>query len=101
MGSWSLDAPSRLHWKRFDPDWVVYEEASNQTAVLNTVEMDLLMCLSAGALESGQLVGQVLGDLELQDSDASRQMVNAYMSRLESVGLIKQIYDASFPTQSQ
>lgn len=101
MGTWSLDSPCRLQWKRFDSDWVVYEEASNQTAVLNTVEMDVLMCLSAGSLEALLIEKQVLDDLELPDSDESRLMVGACMSRLESVGLIKQIHDASFPNQSR
>jgi len=101
MGSWSLESPCRLHWKRFDTEWVVYEEASNQTMVLDAAEMDVLICLSAGALEGESLEMQVLEDLELQDSSETRLLVSACMSRLKSWGLIKQAEDASIPHKSR
>jgi hypothetical protein len=101
MDHWSLVYPSRLHWKRFDSEWVVYEEASNQTLVLGAIEMDLLMCLSAGTLGAASLEEQVLDDLQFQDSDEGRLMVNAGMARLESAGLIKPMQDASISNQSR
>ena len=99
MQMWSLAYPFRLHWKQFDSDWVIYEEASNQTMVLEAVEIDILMCLSAGSLDAGTLTKQVLDDLELEESSQNRFLVNACMSRLTSVGLIKQAQDASIPNQ--
>lgn len=99
MRIWSLAHPFRLHWKRFDSDWVIYEEASNQTMVLDVAEIDILMCLSAGALDAGSLEKQVLHDLELDDRNENRLLVSACMSRLTSVGLIKQAQDASIPNQ--
>jgi len=101
VGNWSLKDPCRLHWKRFDSEWVVYEEASNQTMVLDAAEMDVLMCLSAGAIDGDSLKVQVLDDLELHDSSETRLFVSACMSRLKSLGLIKQAEDASIPTKSR
>jgi hypothetical protein len=100
MGNWSLVYPSRLYWKRFDSNWVIYEEASNQTMALDTAEMDVLMCLSAGSLDGDSLEKQVLEELELHDNNETRVMIGACLSRLESVGLIKQVQDASIPHQS-
>jgi hypothetical protein len=97
MSIWSLAHPCRLHWKRFGSDWVIYEEASNQTLVLDAAEIDILICLSAGALHSGALEMQVLDDLALQDNSETRLLVNVFISRLKSVGLISQIRDAPIP----
>lgn len=101
MDHWSLVYPSRLHWKRFDSEWVVYEEASNQTLVVDAIEMDLLMCLSGGTLDAASLERQVLEDLQCQGCDAGQSMVSMGLARLKSVGLIKPMQDAFIPNQSR
>jgi len=101
MDYWSLVYPSRINWKRFEPDWVVYEEASNQTLAMNACEIDVLMCLSGDPMEVSSLEKQVLDDLQLQDNDETRLTVSASLKRLNSVGLIKQLQDASISNQSR
>ena len=101
MHHWSLVSPSRIHLNRFDSEWVVYEEASNQTLVLDAIEIDLLMILSADTLDAGSLENQVLDDFQIQDSDDGRSMVSAGMARLKSAGLIKPMQDAFIPNQSR
>ena len=100
MGRWSLVYPARLHWKRFDQAWVVYEEASNQTLVVDALEIDLLICLSDAPIEADLLEKQVLNDLQVQDNSEARLMVNSGLARLKSVGLIKHMQDAPIPNQS-
>ena len=100
MGHWSLVRPSRFHWKRFNSEWVVYEEASNQTLVTGVLEIDLLLCLSGAPLDADSVEKQVLDDLQIQDNEETRLMVNSSLVRLKSMGLIKLLQDASIPNQS-
>lgn len=41
---WRLHPLAELHWRGFDPEWVVYEAVSGQTASLNALAAAVLMC---------------------------------------------------------
>jgi len=74
---------------------VVYEEASNQTMVLDAASIDILISLKAGEMDEVFLKSQVLEDLELDESDENRAFVQSIIHNLESVGLINHSKDAA------
>jgi PqqD family protein of HPr-rel-A system len=93
-GEWSLVYPGRFDWKNFGPEWVVYDDASNQTVVLDAVEFDVFLCLAAGPVTEEQLIATVLEDLQLEANDESLAMVQVTLSKLESARLIQQLHNA-------
>ena len=96
---WSLVHPSRLYWEKLDSEWVVYEEASNQTMVLDAVSIDILISLKAIEMDESSLEKQVLEDLELDESDENRALVKSTIYNLELVGLVKHSKDAALSNQ--
>jgi hypothetical protein len=86
-----------LYWESLDGEWIVYEEASNQTMVLDAASMDILLSLKAGELDEVYLESQILEDLELDTSDENRAFIHSAIHNLASIGLVIHSKDAAFP----
>lgn len=94
---WSLVQPSRFFWERVDGEWVVYEEASNQTMVLDAASVDVLLSLGPGEMDESFLARQLLEDLELDKSEENLAFIQSTFHNLASVGLVIHSKDAAFP----
>jgi len=48
-----------LHWRHWEPDWVVFDVASGNTHQMDGLTACALLCLEAGPLDANALVGEI------------------------------------------
>jgi PqqD family protein of HPr-rel-A system len=94
---WQLSLLVVLHWRCWDNEWVVYNQGSGDTHLLDTVTAYTLMALEEGAATPAQLLMQL--DLSqgigLERSAEQPQTVEAHLvavlQQLEQAGLIESV----------
>ena len=62
MRRWTLNPLVALYWQHFDGDWVIYDEGSGQTFVV-----DALMALESGCATEPEIAQQIVADMALSD----------------------------------
>lgn len=85
---WQLSALASLHWHRWEDDWVVYDESSNQTFLTDTVTAASLMVLEAGPATLEELRTQV--EQDVAPTATLAEQLDEGLSFLASLGLVEQ-----------
>ena len=65
---------SALHWRQWDDEFVVFNEAASQTHVLDTLTACTLLCIEGGASEFPRLVADVAAHTELSADSVTKAM---------------------------
>lgn len=87
---WTLGAPGRLHWQNFGPEWVIFDQPSGQTLLIDTLSAAALMALETADMTLEAMRVQVAGDLELPASGSWLAELVENLAFLESLGLVEQ-----------
>lgn len=98
---WQLGLLVVLHWRCWDNEWVVYNQGSGDTHLLDTFTACTLMALEEGAATPAQLLVQLLAQLDRsqgmglafpaeQTQDAEQRMLAA-LQQLQQAGLIESV----------
>jgi PqqD family protein of HPr-rel-A system len=88
---WRLTPTTALKWRRWDDEWVVYNEASGDTIQLDPFAAVTLMCLEAEPFELSSLVDQVAAELDVAAGEALSARLESVLGDLALVGLIEPI----------
>ncbi len=49
----------QLHWRHWDRDWIVFDEASGNTHAMGELAACALLCLDEGAMDAEALIAEV------------------------------------------
>jgi PqqD family protein of HPr-rel-A system len=86
---WRLERRSKLHWRRLDDEWVVFEAASGDTHHLDTISAAVLMCLEADPLDLDGLSEVIAGELQLPNREDLASRLEGLLDQLHRLGLIE------------
>jgi hypothetical protein len=63
---WHLGELTRLHWRNFGNEWLIFDQGTGQTLLVDALSAAALMALeAAGPLPRAELERQVANDLDL------------------------------------
>lgn len=86
---WSLSPLARLHWQRWDDEWLVFDESSRQTFLISTLMAAALMHLEIKDSASAELSRALEQELGVSlGAEGLRQLEDGLMS-LGELGLLK------------
>jgi len=94
---WQLSLLVVLHWRCWDNEWVVYNQGSGDTHLLDTFSAFTLMALEEGAATPAQLMTQLdlsqgMGlELPAAQPRAVETHLLAVLQQLEQAGLIESV----------
>ena len=90
---WTLHPLASLHWRQFEGDWLVYDDLSGDTHMMDTLGAAVLTCLEPRVpLAMTDLLAQLHTDFAIE-ADAAR--VTPIVLQLRALGLLVQ--ESSFP----
>lgn len=78
-----------LHWQRFGGEWVVFDEGSGQTILIDTLTAATLLILESGASERSDLEAQVADELQITDRDALSTLFEQGLRSLQGLDWIE------------
>lgn len=84
---WHLNPLASLSFRYFDGEWVVFDEGSGQTYVLDPVMAAALMVLEEGALNGQELVEGIAQELSL-DQELTLFRLDQVMAQFADFGLV-------------
>ena len=79
-----------LHWRHWDPDWIVFDEASGNTHQLDELTACALLCLEEGPLHAESLVTEVAAATRLPE-EAINPALRGAMDQLTRLGLVDNV----------
>jgi PqqD family protein of HPr-rel-A system len=86
---WELAAGSRLHWVSWDDEYVVFDEGSGNTHLLDFLTAEVLKALEQARGAVPALVGRVATRLDLDaDADLERR-IREVVERFREAGLVE------------
>jgi PqqD family protein of HPr-rel-A system len=86
---WALAEGSRLHWVFWDDEYVVFDEGSGDTHLLDFLTAEVLKVLEQSRGDVPALVGRVAARLDLDpDADLERRIREA-IERFREAGLVE------------
>lgn len=88
---WRLRAQACLHWRNWDDQWVVFNEASGQTHLLDAVTTAILSVIEKSPSDVPNLTSVAMQESGLHDESSWSTTVSAVLERLTGVGLIESI----------
>ena len=88
-GAWRLAEGSSLVWKLWDDEYVVFDQGSGDTHLLDLVAGEVLRVLERQPETAGDLVRRVASALEIEADDALRRHVDQTLGQLHRAGLIE------------
>ena len=98
---WQLSLLVVLHWRCWDNEWVVYNQGSGDTHLLDTFTACTLMALEEGAATPAQLLVHLLAQLDLsqgmglafsaEQPRAVEAHMQAVLQQLAQAGLIESV----------
>ena len=87
--SWTLRPGARLLWRSWDDDeYLVFDDASGDTHLVNGVTACILELLEQANLEPADAAGRVAGSLGV-DPDALAPHLGPLLDHLERIGLVE------------
>jgi PqqD family protein of HPr-rel-A system len=86
---WSVAASSGLHWRCWDDRWVVFDEGSGQTHLLEPLCAAILLLLEEGAADPDTLKCRIVGETSIPDRPALAGDLQASLEQLAGVGLVR------------
>jgi PqqD family protein of HPr-rel-A system len=85
---WRASHGSRLHWREWDGEFVVYDDVSGDTHRLNALSAKTLEIVAVSGVSLGPLTEQLALELALPLDDNLRSQVTEVLARLSDTGLI-------------
>jgi PqqD family protein of HPr-rel-A system len=85
---WALRPLTRLHWRRFDDEFIVFDEGSGYTHQLDALTAVALLCLEEGPLPLAELSARVAGELKLPQG-SPLEILATQLDRLKALWLIE------------
>lgn len=76
-----------LHWRPWGEEYVVYDEASSQTHVLDALTACTLLCIDVGGIEHGALIIEVSQHAGV-DVDSVTQSLPFMLEQLSDAALV-------------
>ena len=88
--TWRLAPQVALHFRRWDHDWLLFDEGSGQTHQIDTLTALGLMVLEAGAATPAAIAAAVRHEfaLEPEQSGEIEQLLSGQLEQLRQVGLV-------------
>lgn len=89
---WKLLEPNTLIWKRWDEgEYVIFNPASGDTHLLNSVSADVLTCLGQAPADAEALARRVASGLGIEADDAFMLAIEGLLAELDELGLVEAI----------
>jgi PqqD family protein of HPr-rel-A system len=85
---WQLAADSDLHWRCWDGEWVVYNDASGDTHLLDSLAVIALKALAEGPAEADALCRNLAQSMDLAADDRLAGTVGDMLRELGRLGLV-------------
>ena len=82
-----LNPAVELHWRHWDPDWVVFDVTSGNTHQIDGLTASALLCLEAGPLDADSLVGEIAAATSLCE-EAIRPALPDVIDQLTRLGMV-------------
>ena len=90
MRRWTFNPLVALHWQHFDGDWVIFDEGSGQTFVVDSVVAATLTAMESGCFTEAEITRQILVDLPVSEGAAlAGQMVQG-LDFMAQLGLVEE-----------
>jgi PqqD family protein of HPr-rel-A system len=87
---WTFNALTALHWQHFEGEWVIFDEGSGQTFVLDVVIAAALMAVESGCRSDAEITQQVLADVPLGDASGLAERLAQGLEFLAQLGLLEE-----------
>lgn len=85
---WHLGELTRLHWRNFGSEWMLFDQGTGQTLLVDALSAAALMALEAGALPRAELERQVANDLDLPSLAELSQVLSDNLQFLSEQRLV-------------
>lgn len=85
----SVNPLAQLHWSCLDDAWVVYNQASGQTVLLDFLSAALLTALESGALDFDRLLARVAADYDLAESGALAPLLDDRLNQFLAMSWVE------------
>lgn len=87
--TWRLNPASGLHWRCWDNEWVLFDQGSGQTHLINPISAATLMQFEGQFLSIDQLLDRVATDMSLTTSPELASAVSLAVEQLVGLGLLE------------
>jgi PqqD family protein of HPr-rel-A system len=84
---WELAQGSQLHWKCWDDEFVVFDEGSGDTHLLDALAAEVLKALEDAPGDVPTLIARVAGRLRIEPDPEIERHIRATMQRFREAGL--------------
>ena len=88
---WRAPSGSRLHWRSWDDEFVVYDSASGDTHLLDSVPAETLKILERQSANLSELVDMVAASLTIEADSELSTYLDELLSQFEKLGLVEQV----------
>jgi PqqD family protein of HPr-rel-A system len=85
---WQLGELTRLRWRNFDAEWLLFDQGTGQTLLLDGLSASALMALETGPLSGDEIEQQVARDLGLPAPAEQREVLRENLRFLAELNLI-------------
>jgi PqqD family protein of HPr-rel-A system len=86
---WQLNGSTRLRWREFDGEWLVYDTGSGQTHVLDALGATVLDLIESGPQDSDQLIATLAQHMSAPDHASLACAVSAILQQLQALSLVE------------
>ncbi len=87
--TWRLNPSSGLHWRCWDDEWIVFDQGSGQTHLMNPVTAAALMQFDTQCLSFQQLLDKVAADMSVTTSSELASALSSAVEQLVGLGLLE------------
>lgn len=88
---WELAEGSRLHWICWDDEYVVFDEGSGDTHLLDLLAAEVLKVLEQGPGAEPALVERVAARLDIEPDAELERRIGEAIQKFRAVGLVEPI----------
>ncbi|WP_310386011.1 HPr-rel-A system PqqD family peptide chaperone [Roseateles sp.] len=85
---WQLGELTRLSWRNFGTEWLLFDQGTGQTLLLDSLSAAALMALETGPLSGAEIEQQVASDLDLPAPAEHRAVLSESLRFLAELNLI-------------
>lgn len=85
-----LNSAAALYWRHWDDEYVVFDEASGRTHLLDALTACVLLCVEDGAVNTEELVSQICEHMSLS-SESVWAALPAILEQLTAVSLVETV----------
>ena len=88
---WRVKAPSRLEWRSWGNQGVVFHVESGDTHLLDLVASEGLRCLQTESLDRSQLCRKLAERLDIEADNQLAHYVDSLITRFDEAGLLETV----------